>query len=67
MDIMDKFVVACLSIGMVILIISHGFFPKYTKAYKDGVVDTYKIAYEKGHMIKEIDKDDKVIYKWKND
>ena len=34
--------------------------------YKKGVLDTHKEAYENGHMVKEITKDDKVIYRWKH-
>lgn len=34
--------------------------------YNDGVRATHKEAYENGHMVKEISKDDKVIYRWKH-
>jgi hypothetical protein len=40
--------------------------PKSDPVYKQGVLDTYKEAYENGHMEKEITKDDKVIYRWKH-
>jgi hypothetical protein len=32
--------------------------------YEQGVKDTHKEAYSHGLMTKEIDKDDKVIYRW---
>lgn len=41
-----------------------GFFPKGTLPYKEGVKATHKEAFEHGLMVKEIDKDDKVIYRW---
>jgi hypothetical protein len=33
-------------------------------AYEQGVYNTHKEAYEHGLMVKEISKDDKVIYRW---
>ena len=52
-----------LLLGLLIaLVILFEFFPK---AYREGVLDTQKEAFEKGYTIKEINKDDKVIYKWK--
>lgn len=64
MDPLEKFVGACLIIFVIVTIILFGFSPKYTLAYKLGVSDTHKEAFSKGLMAKEIDKDDKVIYKW---
>jgi len=32
--------------------------------YKKGVKDTHREAFENGLMVKEISKDDKVIYRW---
>lgn len=39
---------------------------KHTVFYSNGIKDTHKEAYENGHMVKEISKDDKVIYRWKH-
>lgn len=49
---------------IIFLMVMIGFFPKGTLAYKEGVKDTHKEAFEHGLMVKEIDKDDKVIYLW---
>lgn len=40
--------------------------PTQFTIYHDGIRDTHKEAYENGHMVKEITKDDKVIYRWKH-
>lgn len=34
--------------------------------HKMGVINTYKEAFDRGLMIKEVTKDDRVIYKWKD-
>lgn len=48
-------------VGVLIL----GLFLSVTNTtYRDGVKDTHKEAFEMGLMKKEIDKDDKVIYRW---
>lgn len=44
-------------------IISLGW-PKATQLYREGVNDTHKEAFENGLMIKEVTKDDTVIYRW---
>ena len=41
------------------------FVPTHTRIYKECQLDMFKQAYAKGYAIREIDKDDKVIYKWK--
>ena len=51
--------------GLLLLII--GAFPAtvfYIKGVNDGVEHTFKEAYNLGFMTKEIDDNDKVIYKW---
>lgn len=53
-----------LIVSLVLICIWFGFFPEYTAMYEKGVKDTHKEAFEKSLMIKEIDKDDRVIYKW---
>lgn len=39
---------------------------KSTVFYFNGVKATHKEAFERGFMVKEITKDDEVIYKWKD-
>jgi hypothetical protein len=39
-------------------------YPSVSYPYDKGVKDTHKEAFEMGLMKKEIDKDDKVIYRW---
>lgn len=34
--------------------------------YRMGIINTYKEAFDRGLMIKEVTKDDRVIYKWKD-
>jgi hypothetical protein len=41
-------------------------FPKHTRIYKEAEKSFHKEAYENGHMVKEISKDDEVIYRWKH-
>jgi len=48
-----------------LLVILMVVFEKHTTFYMDGVRDTQKEAYEHGLMIKTIDKNDKVVYSWK--
>jgi hypothetical protein len=50
--------------GLLALVMSA--WPKGFAIYSDAVLDTHKEAYENGHMVKEITKDDKVIYRWKH-
>ena len=40
------------------------FFPNHTSMYEMGIRDAHKEAFEMGLMTKEIDKDDKVIYRY---
>lgn len=51
-------------IGMAILAISQEAWPKVFRIYNDGVRAAQKEAFEHGLMTKEVDKDDKVIYRW---
>jgi len=51
-------------VGVFIMFILLKIFP-HTKHYYQGIEDTHKEAFEHGLMVKEIDKDDKVIYRWK--
>ena len=48
--------------GVLALIIST--WPTYFRSYHDGVRATQKEAFENGLMVKEVDKDDQVIYRW---
>lgn len=65
MDAGDKFVILCMVVALLFVVVLHGFFPEKSGAYAKGVKDTHKEAYEHGLMEKEITKDDKVIYRWK--
>jgi len=47
----------CLSITLLVLMV-------YICGYALGVSDTHKEAFDNGLMVKEITKDDKVIYRW---
>jgi hypothetical protein len=38
--------------------------PEFTLAYKQGVLDTKREAFNHGFMTKEIDNKDNVIYRW---
>ncbi len=49
-------------IGLLALLLS--FYPQWSYPYNEGVRDAHKDAYANGLMTKEIDKDDKVIYRW---
>lgn len=53
-----------LMLGAFLFVAWMGFFPKYTSMYELGVKDSQKEAYERGFMVKEITKDDKVVYRW---
>jgi len=64
MNPMDKFVTLCLTIAFLVIVVAYGFFPKRTGVYRLGVEDTHKEAFENGLMVKEIDKNDKVVYRW---
>lgn len=59
---------ACLGVGiclgMSILGLLVTFFPDSSYPYKKAIRDTHKEAFENGLMIKEISKDDQVIYRW---
>ncbi len=55
---------AGIGVGFALIMLLFTIFPK-TKHYHQGILETHKEAYSKGFMVKEIDKDDKVIYKWK--
>ena len=54
------------TLGLVALISICTLNPKITSNYREGVHDTHIEAFNRGYMIKEIIKDDKVIYKWKD-
>ena len=64
-DDIKNWVIGAFGLSLAFLGITFSCFPKYTIAYKEAVKDTYKEAYSKGFMVKEITDDDKVIYKWK--
>jgi hypothetical protein len=49
-------------IGLFTLLL--GFYPQLSYPYNEGVRDAHKDAFANGLMTKEIDKDDKVIYRW---
>lgn len=60
----QTFSIICL-IGIVaFLLVMFGCFPEKTTAYDLGRDSMKKEAFTKGFMKKEIDKDDKVVYKW---
>jgi hypothetical protein len=48
----------------IIAFISLIFFLPQGPTYEQGVQDTHKEAYKHGLMVKEISKDDAVIYRW---
>ena len=48
--------------GVLALIMST--WPTQFTLYHDGVRATHKEAFENGLMVKEVDKDDQVIYRW---
>ena len=50
--------------GIILLIGILSLYPSVSYPYDKGVKDTHKEAFEMGLMKKEIDKDDKVIYRW---
>jgi hypothetical protein len=50
-----------LAIAIVVTVASFTYNPR---TYEQGVKDTHKEAHSHGLMTKEIDKDDKVIYRW---
>jgi hypothetical protein len=52
--------VLMLGLSMIILKLT----AKQTKFYEMGVSDTHKEAFKNGLMVKEITKDDKVVYRW---
>lgn len=54
-----------LAIGMVTMAFIMMSIPKHTRVYKECRLEMLKEAYAKGYAIREIDKEDKVIYKWK--
>jgi hypothetical protein len=51
-------------IGALLMAILLNILPN-NKFYNSGVSDTHKEAFEHGLMVKEITKDDKVIYRWR--
>lgn len=51
--------------GMLSMGILFNIFSEQNKFYIQGVKDTHKEAFENGLMVKEITKDDKVIYRWR--
>lgn len=65
-DKIDLFMAALLGAAITILIVTLPIivWPEHTHLYKIGVKATYKEAYAKGFMRKEIDNEDKVLYKW---
>lgn len=50
-------------LGAMILVIALHIFPD-NKFYNQGVSNTYKEAFKQGLMVREIDKNDKVVYRW---
>jgi hypothetical protein len=50
--------------GIILLIGILSLYPSISYPYDKGVKDTHKEAFQMGLMKKEIDKDDKVIYRW---
>ena len=50
--------------GIFLLGVILSLYPSVSYPYLKGVKDTHKEAFEMGLMKKEIDKDDKVIYRW---
>jgi hypothetical protein len=61
LDKIDTFVFGAF-IGVVFLTLTVYFTSNGT--YEQGVKDAHKEAYEHGLMVKEISKDDQVIYRW---
>jgi hypothetical protein len=62
---MDKIDIFFAGVWIVIvpLLACAAFLPPWP-TYEQGVKDTHKEAYEHGLMVKEIGKDDEVIYRW---
>lgn len=54
------------TLGLVTLISIATLNPKITSNYREGVHATHIEAFNRGYMIKEITKDDKIVYKWKD-
>jgi len=50
--------------GISLLGVFLSLYPSISYPYDRGVKDTHKEAYEHGLMVKEITKDDEVIYRW---
>ena len=50
--------------GISLLGVFLSLYPSISYPYDKGVKDTHKEAFQMGLMKKEIDKDDKVIYRW---
>ena len=63
---MQRFVdiVIGILLGIILMDIVLNSTARSNQFYDLGVSDTYKEAFAQGLMIKEIDKDDKVIYRW---
>jgi hypothetical protein len=55
-------IMAMLLMGGILLSLS--IWPEYSKPYTQGVDSMKKEAFQRGFMTKEIDKDDKVVYRW---
>jgi hypothetical protein len=52
-------------IGTFLTVFLISIFTEESKFYTQGVKDTHKEAFEHGLMVKEITKDDEVIYRWR--
>jgi len=52
-------------IGLGVLALAQTIWPTGFVLYQDGVRATRQDAYEHGFMTKEVNKEDKVVYKWK--
>ena len=60
----SKFIFGLIVLTFAVLLIVAVVKPEWTLAYKQGVLDTKREAFSHGLMTKEVDKDDKVIYRW---
>ena len=59
-----KFIIGLLFLVLFIMVFALVLKPEWTLAYKQGVRDTKREAFEQGFMVKEVDKEDNVIYRW---
>ena len=63
MDYIDGFFGGVV-VGIIAIVAIVASFTSNERTYEQGVKDTHKEAHSHGLMTKEIDKDDKVIYRW---